>query len=65
MSRSLATCRGVKTDVGKIEIERDENAILRLRGVKDPRIEVTSQMFVERRMRIVTSLAKPGFSITG
>ena len=58
------TCRRVGTDVGEIQIESNEDPILCLRGIKDSRIGVASQLLVEHRVHIVTSLAKQGFSIT-
>ena len=61
---TLVACRRVDTDVGEIQIESNEDPILRLRGIKDSRIGVTSQLLVENRVHILTSLAKQGFRIT-
>jgi hypothetical protein len=63
-SDALMTLRRVMADIGKIEIERNEDAILCSRGIKDSGIGVTPQTFAEHRVHIVTSLAQKGFSVT-
>lgn len=47
-------CRRVKTDIGKVEIESNEDAILCPSSIKDSEIGVTPQIFIEHRVHIVT-----------
>ncbi len=58
------TRRRVGTYVGEIEIKGGKDPILRLGGVKDSWIGVTSQLLVDYGMHVVTRLAKQVFSVT-
>lgn len=56
--------RRLDADVGEIEVEGDEDSILRLGGGKHSRIGGASQLFVQNGMDVVTSASKQGFGVT-
>ena len=60
----MVTCWRVNADIGEIEVERDENPLLRLRCVKHSWIGGTSQLLSEHGMHVVTRLLKQNLSIT-
>ena len=60
----MVVCGGINTDIGKIEVERDEDSFLCLRGTKHSWIRVPAQLFGKHSMDIVTGLLKQDRSIT-
>lgn len=61
----MVTCWWVYADIREVEIERDENPLLFLRGAKHSWIGVASQLLSEHGMDIMTGLLKQDRSITG
>jgi hypothetical protein len=55
---AFMTRRRIDADIGKIEIERYKNSSFSLRRVENARIRITSQLFDEQRLDIVTGRAK-------
>ena len=55
---------GINTDIGKVEIERDEDPFLCLRGTKYSWIRVPAQLLGQHGIDIVTGPLKQGPSIT-
>jgi hypothetical protein len=60
----MVTCWRVNADIGEIEVERDENPLLRLRCVKHSWIGGTSQLLSKNGMHVVTRLPKQDLNIT-
>jgi hypothetical protein len=61
---AFVVVRRVNADIGNVEIESNEDAILGPSGSKDTGIGAGSDMFVEHGVHIVTSVAQEGFSVT-
>lgn len=60
----MVACWRINTDIGKVEIECDENSFLSLSRTEHSRIEVASQLLGEYRMDIMTGLLKQDRSVT-
>jgi hypothetical protein len=60
----MMTSWRINTDIGEIEIERDEHPFLSLRGTKHSWVGVPTQLLDEYGMNIVTGLLKQDRSIT-
>jgi len=60
----MVACRRINTDIGKVEIERDENPFLSLSRAEHSWIGVPSQLLGQRGMHVVTGLLQQDRSIT-
>ena len=54
----MVACWRINTDIGKVEIECDENSFLILSRTEHSRIGVTAQLLGEYGMDVVTGLLK-------